>query len=205
MNISLVIVTDGARLENLSRTIKSAKPIISETVILYQGNDNAVFSKIEEMADYAVKTTPKGNADHDRNFAYGLASGDWILALDDDEYLPPETCKFISRIVRSSAEVVWMEFLNLVDGVNVADILGEDPHPRLWRRKEGLIVWPDKAHTFPQINSPLQYFSKTYKIVHDRKFDELYARHLKRMPTMDQQNVDLERRFIDALKRKLGK
>lgn len=205
MNISLVIVTDGARLDNLSRTIKSAKDVIAETVIVYQGSDNSVFKKIEEMADYAYKTTPKGNADHDRNFAYGLATSDWILALDDDEYLTPETAKFITRIVRSNAEVVWFEFLNLVDGVDIKDILGEDPHPRLWRRKEGLIVWPDKAHTFPQINTPMQYFSEKYKIVHDRKFDELYARHQKRVPSMDQQNVDLERRFIDALKRKLGK
>lgn len=204
MTISLVIVTDGTRLANLRRAIDSVKPVINETVIVYQGNDETVFKELTSLSDYCSQTTPKGNADPDRNFAYGLATQEWILALDDDEWVSPELLEKIPRILMTSADVVWFKFRNLVDGVNIKEILGEDPHPRLWRNKPNVIVWPDKAHTFPQINSPLQYFC-SQEIVHDRSYDELFARHQKRVPTMDQQNIQLETNFINALKRKLGK
>jgi glycosyltransferase involved in cell wall biosynthesis len=204
MSLSLVVVTDGAHLDNLRRTIDSCRDIIQETVVVYQGTDYSVHSQIQGMSDFSVITTPKGNADPDRNFAYGIAQGDWILALDDDEYIEDETKQFIVRIMDSKVDVVWFDFKNLVDGVDIHEILGDDAHPRLWRRKEGLINWPTQAHAYPQIASPLQYFTKT-PIVHDRKFDELYARHEKRTKMMDQGNIELEKRFIAALKQKLGK
>jgi len=204
VNISLVVVTDGTRLENLRRAVDSAKDLTQETVIVYQGNDTKAYEEIRKMSSFSVMTTPKGNADFDRNYAYGLATGEWVLSLDDDEHIPAETIKFIKRIINSKVDVVWFEFRNLVDGVDIVDILGPDPHPRLWRRRDGLIFWPDKAHTFPQINSPMQYFTKK-PIIHDRKFDELFERHQKRVPSMDPQNVELETRFINALKTKLGK
>ena len=204
MPISLVIVTDGTRLDNLRRCISSCKNITQETVVVYQGKDQKILDEIDKWSDFAIMSTPKGNADPDRNFAWGLANNEWVLMLDDDEYVPEQTAKFIHRIIKSRAEVVWFEFQNLVDGVDIEEILGPDPHPRLWRKKEGVINWPEKAHTFPNIPTPLQYFTKK-KIIHERKFDELFQRHLQRIPQMDQAGVDLERRFIDALKKKLGK
>lgn len=204
MTISLVIVTDGARLGNLRRAIDSVKPVINETVIVYQGNDEGVFKEISSMADFCIQTTAKGNADPDRNFAYGLATQEWILALDDDEWVSAELLAKIPRIAMTSGDVIWFKFRNLVDGIDIKEILGEDPHPRMWRNRPNLIIWPDKAHTFPQINSPLQYFC-SQEIVHDRVYDDLYKRHQKRVPTMEPQNVQLETNFINALKRKLGK
>jgi hypothetical protein len=204
VTISLVIVTDGAHLSNLKRTIDSVKDIINETVIVYQGLDSAIYAEIQALSSFSVITTPKGNADLDRNFAYGLATQEWILALDDDEWVPPETKQFISQIGFSKVDLVWFEFKNLVDGVDIKEILGPDPHPRLWRRKDGLINWPMQAHTYPQIQTPLQYMT-TNPIVHDRQYDELFSRHEKRMAMMDGQNKDLETRFITALKSKLGK
>jgi hypothetical protein len=204
VTISLVIVTDGAHLSNLKRTIDSVKDIINETVIVYQGLDSATYAELQALSSFSVMTTPKGNADLDRNFAYGMATQEWILALDDDEWVPEETKQFISQIGFSKVDLVWFEFKNLVDGVDIKEILGPDPHPRLWRRKDGLINWPMQAHTYPQIQTPLQYMT-TNPIVHDRQYDELFSRHEKRMAMMDGQNKDLETRFITALKSKLGK
>jgi hypothetical protein len=203
-NISLVIVTDGLKLDGLEKAIESAKSVIEERVIVYQGSDRNVFLRIQSMSDFSFMLTPKGNADPDRNFAYGLATKPWILALDDDEYLTSETVSFISMITLSSADVVWFNFKNLVDGVDIVDILGEDPHPRLWRNAQGLIVWPVQAHTYPQINSPKQIFTKK-QIVHDRTFKQIEARHKDRGRAIDQQNLELEMRFINAVKQKLGK
>jgi len=202
--LSLAVVTDGAHLDNLRRTVDSVRDIISEALIIYQGSDSATYAEIQKIADMAVQTTPKGNADPDRNFAYSIVSGDWTLALDDDEYMPEETKQFTAQIMESKVDVVWYDFKNLVDGVDIKDILGPDPHPRLFRKREGLINWPAQAHTYPQITSPMQYMTSKF-IVHDRKFDELVARHEKRVKMMDQGNIDLEKRFIDSVKHKLGK
>lgn len=204
MKISLVIVTDGAHLDNLRRTIGSVRDIINEIVIIYQGKDADIYRQLQGISDFSVMTTPKGNADPDRNFAYGLATGDWVLALDDDEYVEDETKKYIMTVIGSRADVVWFNFKNLVDGVDIKDILGPDPHPRLWKRMDGIINWPSQAHTYPQIASPNQVFTE-HPIVHDRKYEELYERHLKRAKMMDNPNVELEKRFIEALKHKLGK
>ena len=204
MSLSLVIITDGEHLDNLKKTIDSVADLVQEKVIVYQGTDESVYAQVQALADFSVFTTPKGNADLDRNFAYGVAMQEWILALDDDEWVPPETKSFIAQIMGSKADIVWFNFKNLVDGVDIKDILGDDPHPRLWRRKDGVINWPNQAHTFPQFGSPLHYFS-ALEIVHDRKFNELLVRHEKRCKMMDQANIDLEKRFIAAVKQKLGK
>lgn len=205
MNISLVVVTDGTRLDSLRRAVDSAKPIVKETVIVYQGYDDAVLAELNKLSDFCVSVSYKGNADPDRNYAYTLVSQDWVLALDDDEYLPAETQEFVARIVNSPVDVVWFNFDNRIDGVDMSDILGPDPHPRLWRKRDGLIAWPDRAHTFPQINSELQYFSSDCKIVHDRKYEDVLSRHESRVTAIDPQMADVERRFITAVKSKLGR
>jgi glycosyltransferase involved in cell wall biosynthesis len=198
-----VIVTDGKHLDNLRRAIDSCQHVPSETLIVYQGTDAEVYGAIQGLSTFSIQVSPKGNADPDRNLAYGLASGDFILALDDDEYVTKETLAFISRIMMSNADVVWFNFKNLVDGVDIKRILGDDPHPRFWRRRDGLIEWPSRAHTYPKINSPNQIITSV-EIVHDRKFDELNERHEKRIKA-DPSAVELEGKFIAALKQLLGK
>jgi len=205
LNISLVVITDGTRLESLQRTIKSTRGLTEEVVIVYQGRDQQVYDKIQSMATFSIMTTPKGNADPDRNWAYELASGEWILALDDDEHIDDATAAFIARITLSKADVVWFKFKNYIDGVDIQDILGDDPHPRLWRKRQGLILWPSEAHTFPQINSEMQYFTQEACIMHDREYKDVLARHEGRMKVINQGNRELEERFISSVKSKLGK
>lgn len=200
----MITITDGTRLDNLKRMLASTKELVQETIIIYQGRDENVRGEIASLCDVCIKTTPKGNADPDRQWAYSLSSCDWILALDDDEYLTDETRAFIARITKSEAQVVWFEFKNLVDGVDIRSILGADPHPRLWRRIDNIIQWSPQAHAFPNINTELQYFTKI-PIIHDRKYDDLVARHEKRGRVIDPQNQDLEKRFLQAVKNLLGK
>lgn len=204
MNISLVTITDGSHLENLKRTVESVRGLVDEVVLVYQGRDQNIYSEIQGMSDFSIMVAPKGNADPDRNFAYELASKEWILALDDDEYLSKDAARFIAQIIMSPADVVWFRFVNLIDGVDMIDVLGDDPHPRLWRKRQGLMIWPDKAHTFPQINSGMQYFTKN-PIMHDRKYDDVVARHEARGKVVDPQNAEIEKSFLNAVKHKLRK
>lgn len=202
--ISLVVVTDCRDRDSLQRTVDSVKDIVTEVVIVYQGNDPEKEKFCSSLAHLCMRSTYKGNADPDRNWAYTLATQDWILALDDDEWVPKESIRFIARIILSPAEVVWFHFNNLVDGVSIKDILGDDPHPRMWRNKPNLIAWPPEAHAFPQINTPNQVFTKN-QIVHERTFALLEERHKSRGAVVAPQARELESRFLAAVKNKLGK
>lgn len=207
VNISLVVVTSGEKIRQLARTLSSVESIVREKLILYQGDDPKVMSQIQELLkpdDHLFTSRYKGNADIDRNYAYQNAGSEWILALDDDEFVPTETLAFIGRIIHSDAEVVWFNFRNLVDNVNIKDILGDDPHPRLWRnRNPQLIDWPAQAHTYPRINTPLQYYS-SHQIIHTRTFDEIKARHESRKLAVSPEARQREEQFIEAVKRKLS-
>lgn len=201
--ISLVTITDGNNLDSLKRMLDSVK-IATEIVIIYQGSDTDTYNQMSSLSDFCFKVTYKGNADLDRNFAYTLVTKPWILALDDDEWLPEETVKFISRICLSEADVVWFHFKNLVDSVDIKEILGDDPHPRLWRKMDGLISWPSQAHTHPQINSQKVYFTKK-QIIHDRRYEDIVNRHELRKKMLDQLNVQREESFVQALNKVLKK
>jgi len=204
VDISLVIVTDGARLDNLSRAVNSVADIVEEKVLIYQGRDRAIYEKIAQMADFSVSLTPKGNADPDRNFAYSIPRCSWILSLDDDEWMPPETKKELGRLILTQADVIWFKFKNLIDNVDMAEILGDDPHPRLWRKKDGLINWLAQAHTYPQINSPMQYFT-LLPIIHDRVYADVERRHNSRGKAIDPRQQEVENNFMQAVKKKLRK
>lgn len=204
MDISLVIVTDGAHLDNLSRAINSVSDIVEEKVLVYQGRDKDVYAKIAQMADFSTMLSYKGNADPDRNFAYSLPGKSWILSLDDDEWVPYDTKKEMARLLFSKADVIWFKFENKIDGVDMSEILGDDPHPRLWRKRDMLINWPAQAHTYPQIASSMQYFSLA-PIVHDRAFVDVERRHSVRGRNIDPRQQEVEHNFMEAVKKKLGK
>lgn len=203
-NISLVCVSDCRNLPNLERMLVSAHPIIFEAVLVAQTKDKKAFEEASKSFAFSVQTLPKGNADPDRDYAYSLAKGDWILAMDDDEWLPSETIDYIARVVNSKADCFWFDFKNLVDGVDIKDILGPDPHPRLWRKQPGLIQWPPQAHTFPNINTTRQVFTQKV-FVHDRTFADLKMRQESRGMAIDPRMRDLQNRFLAAVEAKLGK
>ena len=68
------------------RAINSVKSIIDEVVIVDQGSSASDSEKLKSLADVYLKTTNKGNADYDRQYCYALATKDYILALDADEF-----------------------------------------------------------------------------------------------------------------------
>ena len=213
--VSLVMITYNDY-DLAKGTVLSCKGLVEEVLIVDQSDNEEEAKKIEKLADFYIKTTPKGFADPDRKYAYMRANKEWILALDTDERLSPELKSWMSQWRKDkfrgnrtkpevkyvdSIDIFWFKFRNIVISgevkLNLSTVLGDDPHPRLF--KNGSLVWPDKAHTFPKhlssriCNSPLE-------IIHTREWEHLKATHERRSQVIDPMNREIEIRFLTGVK-----
>jgi len=192
------------------RAINSVKSIIDEVVIVDQGSSASDSEKLKSLADVYLKTTNKGNADYDRQYCYALATKDYILALDADEFFDEVELKKINSVFEYDFHVVWFLFKNLVVHgeveFDIKDILGgDDPHPRLWKReiefqgtKTSPVKWPHEAHKFPAMISDKQIFSETF-VTHRRELANIVRTHLHRGKNIHPQAQELERNFVKAV------
>lgn len=198
------------------KAIKSVQSICDEIVIVDQGSLASESEKLKSLASNYIKTTNKGNADFDRQYCYALATKDYILALDADEYFEEEQLNKIQNIFKYDFEINWFIFKNLVYTntekgeveVNIKDILGDDPHPRLWKREinhQGKpampLMWPHEAHQFPAMISDKQIFSDIY-VTHRRCLSNIIKTHLKRGQVISPEMQHLEKNFVRTLLQK---
>lgn len=199
----------------VERAIESVKDIVDEIVIVDQGSDPEHSKKLKALANVYDKTTNKGNADYDRQYCYALATKDLILAMDADEIVPPETKVALATHIKDwEFDVCWFLFQNIVTinqrEMDLQDMLGVDPHPRLWKRvidgpngqKISPVIWPTEAHQMPQIPTPFQFFSGS-KFLHKRRLEDLITTHLHRRHNISEQAVGVERNFLRGVMNKL--
>lgn len=211
--ISLCIVTNNY--EGVKQAQDSVKDIIDETIIIYQGNNLEDYKKLQEIADLVHMTTVKGNADYDRQFCYSLAQKDFVLAMDSDEIIEfTEIEKMKERLANVEFDCCWFLFKNLVSSngitINLKEMMGEDPHPRLWRKvisKDGQTIptlsWGHEAHTFPQIHSQRMIFCNIY-YTHSRQLSNIVRTHLNRGKNISPQALQVEKKFMQALLERFG-
>ncbi len=117
--------------DNLDRCLSAAKPYVDEICIVDTGSTDATISiakshgaRIEEIAwpdDFAEA----------RNHSLAMATGDWVLVLDADEVLRPDSLEEFSRVVDDENAIAG--FQNIVnhgdDGKKVSCLI-----MRLFRR-----------------------------------------------------------------------
>ncbi|RLI91163.1 MAG: hypothetical protein DRO65_01715 [Candidatus Altiarchaeales archaeon] len=183
-------------------------PDVKEILIIDQNSTDNTLKEIRSLKKDNIKIFQRaniGNADPMRNFLYSLASQPWILALDADEYLSKKTKSVIPYLIdlKPSYDVFWFFFENLVEGKNIREILGDDPHPRLFRK--GALVWPTTLHTYPEIKSPFQFWvDRQYKIIHDRTLEDIRKSHKSRTKLLDPRARQQELVFLKKLMAFLG-
>ena len=154
---------------------------------------------------FTLYTSIKGFADLDRNIVSRVINNAFILSLDSDEKLSDDLLDNWDKILgylNRGAQVVFFKFKNLVDGVDISDILGDDWHPRLWL--SGHVIWPNEAHKYPELRSEMKVFIK-WPILHIRTYDDVIRTHNERINIIDPNAAQMERNFINTLKKKLGK
>jgi len=203
-----LVVYNGSEL--VRRCKESVKPIIDETIIVDQGSDMENEKVLKELSDFHIKTTNKGNADYDRQYCYSFANKDLILALDADESFLPEDLVKLQNI-KEDYDLMWFLFNNTISyqetTVNIKDLLGDDPHPRLWKvrnaKGQAIVNWKYEAHQFPDINTDKQLFSNIY-VQHHRLLENVIATHLRRGRNIDPRAQQLEKDFVRAVLEKFG-
>jgi len=211
MKISLCMVVRDEE-KNLPGVFRWAKGVVDEIVIMDQGSTDGTPAICRDWGVYYHRTTRKDLADVDRQDCYNLATGDYCLALDADELPDVRLTRYLKSLKNKDLEalyhVYWFPFLNLVDGVDIKPILGDDWHPRFWRIGDNIlppvIVWPATAHTFPQINTAKVLFCNRGKIVHKRTLARIKRVHEERMKVIDPSNQQLEQNFLETLERFLN-
>lgn len=198
MSISLCLVVHATR-SIVEAVIASARDIVDEVVIVDQASPESLM----DLATIYHRTTRKGWADPDRQWCYELAPTEWILALDGDERCSPAVVAVVPELLQEQLDVVWFPFWNTCDGVDLTTLLGEDYHPRLF--KKGACVWPQSAHQFPQFTTGRHGFlPKPLVIEHHRTHDQILAAHTIRTPLIDPSAQHMEKQFLENLDRLLA-
>jgi glycosyltransferase involved in cell wall biosynthesis len=203
MKLSLCMVVHNEA-KALPKIFSKLSSVVDEIVIMDQGSTDNTQSVCEKSGAYYHRTTKKGLADIDRQECYNLANGDVVLALDADEMPDSKMINWIKDVKAKGLDydVVWFRFKNLVDGVDIKSLLGDDWHPRLWKRsdqKMPVIVWPQKAHTFPSINTSNQLFCLSGMVDHVRTMEKCRRVFRERGQVIDPNNVQIETQFMAQL------
>ncbi len=213
-SISLCLVVYNQS-DLVERAIASVKDIIDEIVIVDQGSSKEHSDKLKSLSQQYIFTTNKGNADFDRMFCYQMATKEFILAMDADEFLKPETIESIKKLFKYDFDCIWFLFENLikhsdVKSINLQSILGDDPHPRLWRKNINFqgqnvptLQWPIQAHQFPKILSEKQIFSGS-KFTHERELKQVIKTHLARTKNIEPQAQQMEKEFLRRILAEFG-
>lgn len=105
MKISVCIITKNEA-DNLERCLKSLKNIYDEIVVVDTGSVDNTLNVMNEHADIQGKFEWCDNFSKARNYCVSLASNDWIMVLDSDEWIEKADVKEIERIFSVRPEVI---------------------------------------------------------------------------------------------------
>lgn len=147
----VMIVRDEAL--NLERCLASAMPWIDELVVVDTGSADATVEIAESFGARVGHFAWCDNFAAARNAALGLATADWVLPLDGDEVLDPETASALRDVVRGYANrdgavcfaLPVRSYWPAREGTEVADAPTVHRGARLFRRLPG-VCWVGDVH-----------------------------------------------------------
>jgi glycosyltransferase involved in cell wall biosynthesis len=176
MKISLSIITKDEEV-NLAGMLESVKDVVDEIIIVDTGSTDGTVELaraytdkvfIHPKADVWREKSEKFNFAEARNYALDQCSGDWILSLDCDERMEPETASKLREVVEKMPDSVHLVMMTIVmcrdDGTPYQEFLAE----RLWRHGFGY-RWENGMHNV--INVPVddrRVSVPEFRIIHNR-------------------------------------
>ena len=191
--ITLCVITHNSE-DRIKDMILKHKEIVSEVLVVVQKSTDNTLARAREVADVVIERRCKGTSDPDRDWLFNLASNEWILYLDDDEYVSSELEGKLEKLIKEHIDVYWMKRTNLVNGVDIQSILGNDMQARLFRK--GALSYPDTIHTYPKLSPNAITGFIEYPIIHDRTLDQLRSGNRNRNVIASREHIALQEGFI---------
>lgn len=195
--ITLVSIIHNAIKHDLSGFIDYHRDCVSEIIIIDQGSTDGSYEVANKKADYVFKRRKKGVADPDKNWAISLGSQPYVLFLDQDERISLETKELLPKIIKSNADIAWFKRLNLVDGVDIRELTGDDIQSRFFKR--GYVEFPEKNHVHSVGRPGATVLYSNGVIIHTRTLDEVKSANRARNHLFDPEHVAMQEQFISKL------
>ena len=199
--ITLCVICHNSE-DIIKEMILKHKEIVSEVLVIVQKSTDDTYRVASEVADMVIHRRCKGTSDPDRDWLFSLASNEWILYLDSDEYASDELIKKLPELIKEHIDVYWMKRTNLVNGVDIHSILGNDMQARLFRK--GALSYPDTIHTYPKLSPNAITGFIEYPIIHDRTLDQLRSGNRNRNVIASRDHIALQEGFIAKVETLIG-
>ncbi|MBR1517006.1 MAG: glycosyltransferase family 2 protein [Bacteroidales bacterium] len=101
MNISAIIITKNEE-RNIGRCLASLEGVADETIVVDSGSTDRTEELCRQHGALFVFHRWEGYSEQ-KNYANGLAHGDWILSIDADEALSPTLRESLLQLKREGA------------------------------------------------------------------------------------------------------
>jgi len=137
IQISAVVITFNEE-KNIRRCIKSIKPVADEIIVVDSFSKDGTRGICEEEGVKFVEHAFEGHIQQ-KNFAVTIASNDFVLSLDADEFLSEELANSIKIVKTSGTHEAYS--MNRLNGIAGRWIRSTDWYPdkklRLWNKNIG--------------------------------------------------------------------
>jgi glycosyltransferase involved in cell wall biosynthesis len=99
LSLSVVVITKNEE-KKIRRCLDSVRGLAGEIVVVDdESTDNTPAIACEEYGAKVIVNRSRLNFDNQRNIGIGAASGEWVLQMDADEEVPPETHGAIKKAI----------------------------------------------------------------------------------------------------------
>ena len=194
--ISLCVISHNSG-SKLLELIEKHRDLVSEVIVLDQGSTDGTEDLLKGEVDVFVKRRHKGFCEPDREYCFSLAKNEYVLNLDDDEELSQELKEKLPTLIKSRGDIFFFKRKNLVDGVDIHELMGDDIQPRLWKR--GSLRWGVKLHEYPEPALNTKVFFINENIVHKRTLEGLKKSNKARNRIADDLNHQKQVNFVAAV------
>jgi glycosyltransferase involved in cell wall biosynthesis len=155
----------------LSRCLESVFEIVDEIIIIDTGSSDSTKEVASQYTKHVYDYTWTGSFSKARNFAHNFATGEWILALDADEYVDRENLKDAILNIKETTKLNPEIDAFSVKIFNFTGIYGENifqhHHSRIYKNDGNIEYYRDIHEQLQKTNGEvLQEIFSTLHVYH---------------------------------------
>ncbi|MEW6573321.1 MAG: glycosyltransferase [Bacillota bacterium] len=117
-SISLAMIVKDAE-KTLARCLNSVQHYVDQIIVVDTGSQDATTDVARSYGALVVHSLWQNDFSQARNVSLGHATGDWVLILDADEELPPETAINLHKLAGKPGVEAWT--FKLVSPISAAE------------------------------------------------------------------------------------